>query len=163
MKQQQHNYQRIWNEEITRAMSMFPSLIRPYFSVNKRTTRRLGMANYRTNSIEVSFKIFETHPTSENLIDTIRHEIAHLLAPGDGHGAEWKRQCKLIGCRDEQYAQYEEVKVLHESMTRTFELTCTSCGEVIAHMTRKRRPSDSWMSRHRHAGCGGGIIARRTS
>ncbi len=31
--------------------------------------------------------------------DTILHEIAHALTPGDGHGRQWKAMCLRIGAR----------------------------------------------------------------
>jgi predicted SprT family Zn-dependent metalloprotease len=31
--------------------------------------------------------------------DTLLHEIAHALTPGDGHGLRWKATCRSIGAK----------------------------------------------------------------
>jgi predicted SprT family Zn-dependent metalloprotease len=40
----------------------------------------------------------------EDFIDTVLHEIAHMLAPaGHGHGRRWKRIAKRLGAEPKAY------------------------------------------------------------
>ena len=36
------------------------------------------------------------------VMDTVLHEIAHALTPGDGHGAKWKAACVKLGAVPKQ-------------------------------------------------------------
>ena len=56
----------------------------------------LGLCNYTTKTISVLNALVQRgHP--DDIIETVLHEIAHVLAPTDGHGDEWKEKAKSIG------------------------------------------------------------------
>ena len=38
----------------------------------------------------------------EEIIDTVLHELAHALTPGEGHSTEWQYMAKRIGCKANQ-------------------------------------------------------------
>jgi len=58
--------------------------------------RRAGQCKYQTRTISISRYLTELHSEDE-VRDTILHEIAHALTPGDGHGEVWRRTCLAIG------------------------------------------------------------------
>ena len=49
------------------------------------------------------------HITLEHIKETILHEIAHALTPGDGHGKKWKQMAIRIGCSGNRCAGKEEI------------------------------------------------------
>jgi predicted SprT family Zn-dependent metalloprotease len=72
--------------------------------------------------------------TKEQIEDSIRHEIAHALTPGAGHGPAWKLMCIRVGAKPQRCASYEEVK----NMPYKFIGKCPNCGaEFRAHRRLK--------------------------
>lgn len=66
------------------------------FKFNNRLNA-LGVCDYNTKTIYIS-RVAEKQ-TLEMVRDTILHEIAHALTPGDGHGFQWADKCKELGCK----------------------------------------------------------------
>ncbi len=70
------------------------------FRFNPRTKRILGRCFYRKRMIELSTQYVELNEEAE-VLDTIRHEVAHALAhkhDGEhGHGSAWKKWCLRTG------------------------------------------------------------------
>lgn len=60
--------------------------------------RRFGSCRYRERVITLSRPLVLLNGVDE-VRDTILHEIAHALTPGDGHGGKWKSACRRIGAR----------------------------------------------------------------
>ena len=59
--------------------------------------------------------------------DTILHEIAHALTPGDGHGELWKRKCLEIGAEPKRC--YGDAEVISPPRRiAPWEIGCTRCG-----------------------------------
>ena len=71
--------------------------------------RRFGSCRYRQKLITLSRPLTILNP-EEQVRDTLLHEIAHALTPGDGHGARWKRKCREIGARPQRC--YTDASVL---------------------------------------------------
>lgn len=55
-----------------------------------------GMCLYGAKTILISKYLIAADNESE-IMDTIYHEVAHALTPGDGHGPAWKRKCIELG------------------------------------------------------------------
>ena len=62
---------------------------------------RSGRCNYNYRLITLTLT-YCAMMGKEEIIDTVLHEIAHALTPGKGHGAEWQRIAKRIGCKASQ-------------------------------------------------------------
>ena len=62
-----------------------------------KVTSYMGMCCYNENLLKFSTYLFDC-PDAE-IIDTIRHEIAHIIAGYDAaHGPAWKKIAKKLGC-----------------------------------------------------------------
>jgi len=96
--------------------------------------RRYGQCRHHDKTITISRKLTAVNPWM-NTQDTILHEIAHALTPGTGHGREWQRVAKDIGCDGKRtYGG----NVIQPPMPWT--ATCQIC-KTTAH--KARRPSHS--------------------
>ena len=60
--------------------------------------RRFGRCDYTNRRITLSRPLTLLNAEPE-VRDTVLHEIAHALCPGDGHGPRWKAKCREIGAR----------------------------------------------------------------
>jgi len=69
--------------------------------------------------------------------DTILHEIAHALTPGDGHGAKWRRKCAEIGANPKRC--YDDTTVVSPARAPApFRYGCQTCGWWVDRRRRNR-------------------------
>lgn len=102
------------------------------FEFNNRK-KALGVCNYRKKTIYLSKYIIGGN--EYEILDTILHEIAHVLEPGDGHGRKWKRKCVEIGASPNRTTDY----ILCKSK---YVYVCETCGKVSsAHRKSKIKRS----------------------
>ena len=60
---------------------------------------RCGQTSYRDSTISLSKKYITGDKISKaQVVNTILHEIAHALCPGEQHNEVWKRKALEIGC-----------------------------------------------------------------
>ena len=99
--------------------------------------RRAGCCKYRCKTISLSKHYVERNVAErlDDVIDTILHEIAHALTPGDGHGAKWKIKCIEIGARPERCYDAKTV-VMPDGRYRA---VCSSCARQFNRHKRPRR------------------------
>ncbi len=57
----------------------------------------LGLCSYKDRTIILNAFHIDTHPDVE-VINTIRHEVAHALTTGHGHDAIWRSKAIELGC-----------------------------------------------------------------
>jgi superfamily II DNA or RNA helicase len=57
----------------------------------------LGLCSYKDKCIILSAHHIDIHPTPD-VVNTILHEVAHALCPGQSHNAVWATKAKEIGC-----------------------------------------------------------------
>lgn len=63
-----------------------------------RARRRFGSCGVTRRTITLSAHLVQLNDEPQ-VRDTILHEIAHALAPGDNHGAAWQAACRRIGAK----------------------------------------------------------------
>jgi predicted SprT family Zn-dependent metalloprotease len=88
--------------------------------------RRFGSCRYGPKLITLSRPL--TLLNSEDQVrDTLLHEIAHALCPGDGHGRRWKAKCREIGAKPARC--YTEAAVVSPARRPApYRLGCPPCG-----------------------------------
>jgi len=60
-------------------------------------SRFLGLCSYKDKVIILSAHHIDIHPTPD-VINTIKHEVAHALTMGHGHDEVWAAKAKELGC-----------------------------------------------------------------
>lgn len=68
--------------------------------ISDKLTRSAGNCNYKTKTIKLSGPMLRSkYVTSEEILNTIKHEIAHAIAGYEAaHGPEWKTVAESLGC-----------------------------------------------------------------
>lgn len=70
------------------------------FSIEHDIGSSFGLCVYTHKQIQINPITLKTE-TVDDLIGTVRHEVAHILAPYDGHGKVWKHWARILGCSDQ--------------------------------------------------------------
>lgn len=68
------------------------------FKINRKMLNAIGSCNYAKKTISISSYWLPALSEYE-FNQTILHEIAHALTPGAGHGPDWFKAAKKIGCK----------------------------------------------------------------
>lgn len=100
--------------------------------------RRFGCCHYRTRTITMSRHLVRLNDR-ERVLNTLLHEVAHALTPGDGHGKQWKAKHIELGgdglrCYGDDTEQPEA----------PLSLVCVSCD---LRWPRHRKTRGAWMCR----------------
>jgi predicted SprT family Zn-dependent metalloprotease len=113
-------------------------------SINRRLSQVYGRCNYHLKTIEISAKLALINP-ADRTENTIRHEIAHALAPYDGHGPVWKRMCAVVGIEPRRcFSAKDTNTIATKRQPVRINGICEPCGGIVV-ATRKQMPkSDGW-------------------
>lgn len=97
-----------------------------------RALKRAGLCSYTKKTISLSGHFVLRNPIEE-VLDTILHEIAHVIAgPAAKHGPIWKATCLKIGARPERCRNASQT-----SMPKgKYQAICGGCNKVF-HMHRR--------------------------
>ncbi len=88
--------------------------------------RRFGCCKPALKLITLSRPLTLLNP-EEQVRDTILHEIAHALTPGNGHGARWRSKCKELGAKPARC--YTDATVVSPPrQAARYEFGCRACG-----------------------------------
>ena len=99
--------------------------------------KTLGRANYRTKTIQLSPEYIRSGLLI-HLLDTLGHEVAHALAPMDGHGSRWRAVCKTLGVNPRAISQVK--KAMSEDYMKehyNYYLATIDGDKVVAGWGRK--------------------------
>lgn len=111
------------------------STVQIEISAKMRAT--LGQAHFFNNGKPRLLKLSEYHVRDSSdfeVLDTIRHEIAHFLAGWEtGHDHVWKRFCRLVGARPVRCATFSA------STRWQWVIYCNTCQMMIAGFHGKPR------------------------
>ncbi|MGH7214324.1 MAG: SprT-like domain-containing protein [Tepidisphaeraceae bacterium] len=99
--------------------------------------RRFGCCHYHTKRITLSRPLTFLNAIDE-VRDTVLHEIAHALTPGDGHGRKWRAKCAQIGATPRRCYKDEEI-VAPPRAAAKYLLGCEACGWWVERRRRSRR------------------------
>lgn len=113
----------------------------------------LGMCSHKDKAIIINAHHVDIHPFEE-VVDTIKHEVAHALTPGHAHDSVWAAKAREIGCtntlpcshlnlpehvidaiRSGATVEMEVEEVTHVIRTPKYKVTrlqdkCPECGKV---------------------------------
>ena len=97
--------------------------------------RRFGCCNYTTKTISLSKHLCRLNSESE-IVDTLLHEIAHALTPGQGHGKLWQEKCAELGAEPRRCYSADQVK----QPPPNYYLYCAACDfkQGLYRMTRRK-------------------------
>lgn len=98
--------------------------------------RRFGCCKYSPKLITLS-KPLTLLNDEKSVKDTILHEIAHALTPGEGHGNVWKKVAIKVGCDGKRCYDSKSI-ITPESK---YMATCCGCG--YSHKKHKKPKNNS--------------------
>jgi predicted SprT family Zn-dependent metalloprotease len=117
--------------------------------------RRFGSCQAAGKAITLSRPLTLLN-TIDQVRDTILHEIAHALTPGDGHGPRWRAMCAKIGASPKRC--YDDRTVVSPPRRPArYRYGCRGCGFWVD----RRRLTD--IRRYVCAACRGPLVYQEKS
>lgn len=107
---------------------------------NSRMRSFCGRCCYGPKEVHIAEWHRKQSPASE-VEDTLRHEVAHILAPGEGHSKAWKAACRKVGAKPQRLAG-EGIRNTERRKPK-WKCECKACGRT---WDRRRRVND-WHDR----------------
>ena len=102
-----------------------------------RSVRRFGQTRFMVKTIGLSRKLVQLNDEA-TVEDTIRHEIAHVLAgPEAKHGYQWRLMCAITGAEPERC--YDAAQI--NTVAAPWVLLCPNCeAEYPRHRKTTLKP-----------------------
>ena len=121
-------------------------------TISSRMKRTLGQVTYsRRNMTPIKFtfnKKYLDYGNMEDVIDTIHHEVIHILAntiyqANMGHSEYWKSLCRRYGVRPDRCKSTNYYSVACNSTAPAkvttnykYHIVCSECGKIVARRNR---------------------------
>lgn len=96
--------------------------------------RRFGSCNYTLKQITLSKHLTELNEPLQ-VRETLLHEIAHALTPGDHHGKNWQKKCLELGIEPERCYKREEVT----QPKPKYILLCQNCNLQVPRLRKSNK------------------------
>jgi SprT-like family len=108
-------------------------------TINRRYRTTSGKAYYSNPPRIVLAGWLLSAPLAE-VIDTLRHEAAHILAgPDAAHGPAWRSWCRRLGCRPQPCYANDGVKAQYSRPAPVrYVIVCDRCGTRYSRRVRSR-------------------------
>lgn len=98
--------------------------------------RRFGCCRYGAKIITLS-RTLTLLNREEEVRDTLLHEIAHALCPGDGHGRRWRAKCVELGARPVR-CYSDDAVVSPARRAARYQWGCRACDWWVERRRRTR-------------------------
>ncbi len=98
-------------------------------ALKSNTGSLIGGCKYSSRLIFIN-RFYAEHNREEYVIDTLLHELAHALTPGNGHNKVWKKVALELGCNPK--LDWEKITI----QPGKYQAQCPTC-ELIFHKYRK--------------------------
>jgi len=109
----------------------------------RKSRNAAGTCRFRTKEIMLSLYLTPFCDDAD-VKDTILHEIAHALTPGDGHGYAWQRKAREIGSIGMRFYGMDGKKqslVNANKLVSKFKAVCKNGHESYSNRLSKKRKS----------------------
>lgn len=132
------------------------------FAWNRRRTS-LGVCKWwpAEGRGEVQLSQYIVHLSASEILDTIRHEIAHALdrerRGTSGHDAVWRAVAREVGARPDRLADERASEEFAAATPAPWRIVCDRCGDIGARYRRGKANAV-----YTHTGCGGRVTFRRS-
>jgi predicted SprT family Zn-dependent metalloprotease len=98
--------------------------------------RRFGSCWTGRKTITLSRPLTMLNP-EEQVRETLLHEIAHALTPGEGHGPKWKQACMVIGAKPVRCFRETDVN-MPTRRPAPYVIKCATCNWEVERRRRSR-------------------------
>ena len=133
-------------------------------SVNYRAKRRFGEARgfckdgVRVHTINISSEILRDEANTNEVKNTIVHEILHCTKGGNGHKGNWEKLANKVnrelGYHISRCSSYESFGIKRPTSDREresyqYEFKCQGCGQII-----RRKRQSKFVNNYKNYRCG---------
>lgn len=119
--------------------------------INRRAKCRAGAIHPKTKTLSLTHKFFECESRSDDHIDTLLHEVAHIITIAaywcaKSHGHEWKSVMRALGAEPDRCCDYKYLGSTATEPKHSYK--CKDCGHEYLTLRALVRPE-----RRRHGRC----------
>lgn len=119
--------------------------------INYRAKCRAGAVHSKNKTLSLTHKFFECESRNDDHIDTLLHEVAHIITGAayhrvKAHGWEWKSVMRALGATPDRCCNYDYLG--SKDKQPKHEYKCQDCGHIYHTQRALVRPE-----RRRHGRC----------